>query len=284
MVAGYGISESDDSQVSSSALEAVSSEQTTAPAQIALRLVGPHAHRLRDERDRRRQKQHERPFGEHLLREAQRRDCLARAACHDELAAVVLLEFLEAGVNGLALVRQGLLEQALADGLALNEGVPVHIGLCHAVGEKAHRAVLRGGLVQVRAEVLAGGDYHVVRVVVGCACLGVEGGDVSEVERRLLVALALDGPIRAVLRVLGDKVDSQVCAVVCGRVLPHPHVAEALRVNRVVHEVVPAGALELVSLVALRFAGVANPVDYLVYGSRALVRPVDRGSSHARGV
>ena len=191
----------------------------------------------------------------------------------------MLLEFLEAGVNGLALVRQGLLEQALADGLALNEGVPVHIGLCHAVGEKAHRAVLRGGLVQVRAEVLAGGDYHVVRVVVGCACLGVEGGDVSEVERRLLVALALDGPIRAVLRVLGDKVDSQVCAVVCGRVLPHPHVAEALRVNRVVHEVVPAGALELVSLVALRFACAANPVDYLVYGSRALVRPVDRGSS-----
>ena len=236
-------------------------------AHVALGLVGPLAHRLGDERDRRRQEEDERALGQQLLGQAQGGYGLAGTAGHDELSAVELLELLEARVDGLALVRTGLLELALADLLALHEGLPVYAGLRHVVGEQADRAVLGGRLVQMRPEVLARADDHAVPVGVARGGLGVERRDVAQVEDGLLVALALDGPVAPVLGVERHEIDAHVDAVVGRRVGPHPDLAEALGVDGVVLEVVAARALELGSLLLLGLGGGADPVDHLVHGA-----------------
>ena len=101
-------------------------------------------------------------------------------------------------------MRQRLLELAFGGLAALHESVPVDLGVGHPVGEEPHRVPLLRDLVQVRAEVGTGCDDHVVLVLVSRTGLPVEGSHVVVVERWLLVALALDRPVAAVLRIEGD--------------------------------------------------------------------------------
>ena len=145
----------------------------------------PLPQRLGDERDRGRGEQHPPAGSGDLLGDAQRREGLAGAAGHDQLAAVVLLETRERVGEGLSLVRSQLLCGARLQRrrLVLEVGVPVDRGLLEPEEVDAlHRGLLiRDEREQVPAPVGGRADDHAL-VEVGVR-VREEGGEVLLVER-----------------------------------------------------------------------------------------------------
>ena len=217
-------------------------------ADVAVRerlLLGPFAHGLREQRNRRHQIEHPPADAGDLLRDAQRGEGLARPAGHDQLAAVVLRE------AGGHVVERGALMRAQAIGFApegevfrfaMDEVRPVERA-AREIAEAQHgtcRLERCDGLDGVRPPPVAGIDDDAGRERVA----GRGGDEGVEVGLRYPgiggVALALDGAEPA-LALFGDEIDAGVGGVEAGPRThpfgPQPDVGEALPVERVLDEV-----------------------------------------------
>ena len=218
---------------------------------LLLDLRRPLLQRLRQQRNGRHKKEHPGPaaivFGD-LLRQTQRRERLAGAARHDELAAIMRGETLDGLVNRLLLMRPG--RKSLAPGqIDLNlrtreRDIPVDGGL----GDLRHTdAVRRNQLVRQRLfrrrrpQVGRGNDGALREMLP--AVLGLEGatGGLEEgIEvslanpRRRLEELALDRRPLAVLDASRHQVDARVgLAAVVAPILPAHDLVELALHHRI---------------------------------------------------
>ena len=194
-----------------------------ADADVAVRyrlLRRPFAHRLREQRNRRHQIEHPPADTGDRFGDTQRGEGLARAAGHDELAAVVPLEAVDHVVERGALVRAqavGFAPEGQVFRLAANEVRPVERA-ARQIAEAQHgtrRLERRDGLDGVRTPPVAGIDDDAggegvasgsgdERVEVGLRYSGAGG-----------VALALDGA-DAAAALLGHEIDAGVGAAEAG--------------------------------------------------------------------
>ena len=193
-------------------------------ADRGLGVRAPLPQRLSDERDRGSDEQHTPARPGDLLGGAERGEGLARAAGHDQLAAVVLCEPREHVVEGALLVRPHLLAGPLLKrcGLVVEVGVPVdRRGL-----ETEQIETLHGGPAvaerpqEIVAPIRSGADddeFVEARVVPAKERL-----DIGLVERAVgVVALALQGG-QAAVSAFGDDVAPVVAAVPAGPFVPVP--------------------------------------------------------------
>ena len=250
-------------------------------ADVAVRdrlLRRPFAHRLREQRDRRHQIEHPSADAGDRLGDAQRREGLAGAAGHDQLAAVVRPE------AGHYVVERGALMRAQAVGFAAEGQVlgpeagevgPVD-GAGGEIAEPQHRArrlQVADGLDGVRPPAVAGvdDDGGGERVAGRGGEERVEGGLGNARARR--VALALDGAETAAA-LLGDEVDAGVGGVEPRPPRrpfgPQPDVGEPLPVERVLQEIRLHQPLEEPPLPGLGAGGgpdaVQGPLESVVQG------------------
>ena len=200
---------------------------------LVLRLLRPDAKALRKERNRRHHEQH-RPALQ-FLGDAERGEGLARAASHDELAAVGGLESLQDVVDCLGLV--GEIVEPPDDGPALLEveGPGVLDGLAKEGKTDAGdgRVLVLDRLLGVRSPVVVSRNEDALdelrRPAFDIEGLAGRGEECIHVLLRddgpRLVALALDR--REVAEgVARDEVDSDVVAVLVGKLAPQPDVRE----------------------------------------------------------
>ena len=249
------------------------------------RLAGggePAAERLADEGDAGRQEEDgPAAVATERLRQEEAGEGLARAAGHDEGAAVVRLIVTQGGGHNVGLVVPRLGGLALPEGPAVGQGLPVHGALRERaevddddLGRLVGEGV--GGVVAValggghpyapgEGEGRAGGGGGVVRLAAG-GYEGVDGGLVDD--GLLVVELALDGGEGAVAAA-GHDVDAHVGgrhAVLGGEVGPEPGAVEEAGVDGVGQEPAADEPLEARALVALGGGGAAQGREDFVYG------------------
>ena len=200
---------------------------------LVLRLLRPDTEALRKERNRRHHEQHR--LALQLFGDAERGEGLARAASHDELAAVGGLESLQDVVDCLGLV--GEIVEPLDDGPALLEVEGP--GVLDGLAEEGKTDAGDGRVLQLDRVLGVGGPVVVRRDedaldklrrpafdIEGLAGRREERVHVLLRDRRpRLVALALDR--REVAEgVARDEVDADVVPVLVGELAPQPDVRE----------------------------------------------------------
>jgi hypothetical protein len=230
-----------------------------------LGLGGPLTEGLRQQADRGDQEEDAATSADELLGQPEGREGLAGAARHDQLAAVRGGEAAAYVLDGLRLVRPKLLlvgdRERFGGGPV--EGVPVdrrrlEVGEPDATDRDllALDRVLGMGVPLVRGR----DDDPLGEALL--ARRGEERVDVGLGDRRVRVEeLALDRHVAARQAVDGDNVDAGVVLAAAVRpVLPEPHVAELLGIDRVGAKELGHQPLELAALVGV---GCRLPVEFL---------------------
>ena len=229
----------------------------------ALRVCRPLAQRLAEQRDGWHEEQHEAVRAGFLLRDLQRRVRLARAAGHDELAAVVRGVVGAGGVHGLHLVRLRR-ARAAGGGSARDAGgelFPVDGRVLELAEADARdgRVLVADGVLRLFVPFVRRREPETLREARRAPRAVAERAARRREERVdvllrdlgcRLIAFALHGPIVAVRRA-GHEVDARVLAAeifAIREVAPHPDVREAAEVRRVrleerLHEPLEARAL-----------------------------------------